>query len=211
MSEHNMMQLILLGERTSITSQDELTSASVVQPSMRADALQELVKEQSTLDEKEAETCHHADTHTCCCVSYDWLNIDSVRCEYNSDIDEVNEFIKDQVERERCAEPNIIITGPCVYMEVVHESIAAYAWYTDIYTYDDYVTADDAYRLRTPTHGDSTAIYAAYMRMPNTTGAASSTLIIELLALIIIPTISIKTHTTTSRCCGEDATLYIGI
>ena len=74
--------------------------------------------------------------------------------------------------------------------------VVYYCWYTAIYTHDDYVTADDAYRLRTPIHGYSAAIYrAACMRMPNTTGAASSTLIMEL-ALIIIPTIFTKTHTT---------------
>ena len=82
----SMLQHILVGERTSMTSQDELPSASVVQPSVRGDALQESIKE-----------------HKCCCVSYDWLDIDSIRCEYKSDTDETNGFINDQVERERCA------------------------------------------------------------------------------------------------------------
>ena len=93
------LQHILVGERTSRTSHlrlslpDELPSASVVQPGVRGDTLQEFIKE-----------------HKCSCVSYDWLDIDSIRCEHKSDTDETNRFISGQVERERCAQSNIIIT-----------------------------------------------------------------------------------------------------
>ena len=44
----------------------------------------------------------HDDAHVCCCV-YEWLNLESVIFEYKRDTSEVVEFLRDQMNRERCA------------------------------------------------------------------------------------------------------------